>query len=71
MKQDIDPSERSYSMSEMAELTHETQVEIFGWCRCEDNEGNENPYSDCPTGDSDRVEVAEELTTKYTMGVTQ
>ena len=24
-------------------------VEIFGWCSCEDNEGNENPYTDCPT----------------------
>jgi len=51
MKQETDPSQRSYSWGEMADLTHETQVEIFNWCGCEDNEGNENPYSDCPTGD--------------------
>lgn len=37
------------SYSELAELTHETQVGIFNWCSCEDNEGNENPYADCPT----------------------
>ena len=35
------------SWSEVALLTHKTQVERFGWCLCEDNEGNENPYSDC------------------------
>lgn len=45
----VDPSQESYSWSEMAALTHEAQVEIFGWCMCEDNEGNENPYDDCPT----------------------
>jgi hypothetical protein len=37
--------------SDMAELTHATQVEEFGFCLCEDNEGNENPYSDCPKED--------------------
>lgn len=42
------PSQLSYSWREMADLTHKTQVEIFNWCGCEDNEGNENPYSDCP-----------------------
>ena len=36
------------SWSELAELTHKTQVEKFNWCMCEDNEGKENPYSDCP-----------------------
>ena len=51
MKQETDPSQRSYSWGEMADLTHETQVAIFNWCSCEDNEGNENPYSDCPTED--------------------
>jgi hypothetical protein len=45
----IDPSQRSFHQSELAELTHATQVEIFGWCSCEDNKGNENPYTDCPT----------------------
>lgn len=43
-----DKSQGSYYWSELAELTHETQVENFGWCSCEDNEGNENPYADCP-----------------------
>jgi hypothetical protein len=42
-------SERAYYWSELAELTHETQVMEFGWCSCEDNEGRENPYADCPT----------------------
>lgn len=36
------------SWSELAELTHETQVARFNWCMCEDNEGQENPYTDCP-----------------------
>ena len=42
-------SQDSISWSELAELTHETQVDRFNWCSCEDNEGNENPYDDCPT----------------------
>ena len=41
--------EEQLSWSELAELTHETQVAKFNWCMCEDNEGNENPYTDCPT----------------------
>jgi hypothetical protein len=36
------------SWAELAQLTHATQVERFNWCMCEDNEGNENPYNDCP-----------------------
>jgi len=44
-----DPKEESISWGELAELTHATQVEKFNFCTCEDNEGNENPYSDCPT----------------------
>jgi hypothetical protein len=50
----IDQLGGSPSYSDLAELTHETQVELFGWCVCEDNEGNENPYSDCPSDDSER-----------------
>lgn len=42
-------SQESISWAELAELTHATQVERFNFCMCEDNEGNENPYSDCPT----------------------
>jgi hypothetical protein len=40
--------EESISWSELALLTHKTQVEKFNFCLCEDNEGNENPYEDCP-----------------------
>ena len=39
----------SPSYEDMAELTHETQVALFGFCSCEDNEGKDNPYADCPT----------------------
>jgi hypothetical protein len=42
---------RDLSWSELAELTHVTQVEHFNFCLCEDNEGQENPYADCPKGD--------------------
>ena len=38
----------SMSWAEIAELTHATQIERFNFCMCEDNEGNENPYNDCP-----------------------
>jgi hypothetical protein len=38
--------DESISWSELAELTHATQVERFGWCMCEDS-GTFN-YTDCP-----------------------
>ena len=38
----------SISWSELAQLTHVTQVQRFGFCTCEDNKGQENPYEDCP-----------------------
>jgi hypothetical protein len=41
----------SISWGELAELTHQIQVERFQFCMCEDNEGNENPYADCPKGE--------------------
>lgn len=50
----IDQLGGSPSYSDLAELTHETQVELFGFCSCEDNEGNENPYSDCPSDNAER-----------------
>ena len=50
--------EESISWGELAELTHVTQVQRFGFCSCEDNEGNENPYSDCP---EPRVRVLREV----------
>jgi len=40
---------QTMSWLELAELTHATQVERFNFCMCEDNEGQENPYTDCPT----------------------
>lgn len=33
--------------SDLADLTHETQVEMFNFCTCEDPD-YEKPYSDCP-----------------------
>ena len=45
-------TQESMSWSDLAELTHATQVEKFNFCTCEDNEGNENPYSDCPSAEN-------------------
>jgi hypothetical protein len=36
----------SISWGELAELTHATQVERFGWCSCEDS--GTLVYMDCP-----------------------
>lgn len=44
MKRDL--SQKSCSWQEMADLTHATQVEIFNWCSCEEQEYF--PYVDCP-----------------------
>ena len=33
--------------ADLASLTHGTQVETFGWCSCEDCDG-ETPFQDCP-----------------------
>ena len=41
-----DPSQLSYPMGVLAQLTHSTQVEIFNWCGCEEGE---RQYDDCPT----------------------
>lgn len=41
----IDQLGGSPSYEDMAELTHETQVALFGWCACEDSEAT---YEDCP-----------------------
>lgn len=38
--------QESMSWSEVAELTHATQVERFNWCGCEEQE--QFPYNDCP-----------------------
>jgi hypothetical protein len=39
--------DESISWSELAELTHATQVERFGFCTCEDLDPHEYPYVDC------------------------
>lgn len=41
-----DPSQRSFSQSDLLELTHDRQVAIFGFCTCEDGP---QVYDDCPT----------------------
>jgi len=38
--------EKQMSWQDIANLTHETQVEQFGWCSCEEQEYF--PYDDCP-----------------------
>jgi len=42
--------EEAIYWSDLVDLTHATQVEKFNFCTCEDNDGKENPYDDCPTG---------------------
>ena len=41
-----DLSQKSYSWQDMANLNHDTQVETFGWCACEEQE--QFPYDNCP-----------------------
>lgn len=41
-----DTSQLSYSYTDMANLDHERQVLLFGWCKCEEQEVF--PYDDCP-----------------------
>ena len=50
----LDPSQLSYSMGDMADLSHDTQVAIFNWCGCEEGE---RQYGDCPTGATDDCRV--------------
>jgi predicted amidohydrolase len=47
----LDAHERGEQMSwgDLATLTHETQVGIFGFCLCEDTEPIQHPFSDCPS----------------------
>lgn len=35
------------SWGELANLTHETQVQIFGWCPCEDNDKQKARCNHC------------------------
>lgn len=53
VQQDSDPSQRSYSWGEIADLTHATQVATFGWCACEDPSSGHRVYDDCPEWVSD------------------
>ena len=38
----------SISWGELAQLTHATQVERFGWCICEGTDGEGQLAEDCP-----------------------
>jgi hypothetical protein len=40
--------EDSISWEELSQLTHATQVERFGWCICEDTDGEGHLADDCP-----------------------
>lgn len=58
-------SEDSISWSELAELTHTTQLERFGWCICEDPEQGQLA-EDCPSrcelcGRNDRGDLLDGL----------
>jgi hypothetical protein len=39
-------NQEQLSWSELADLTHAKQVEMFNWCSCEEQE--QFPYDDCP-----------------------
>ena len=39
--------QKSISWSELADLTHITQVDRFEWCWCEGLAKDEHPYDDC------------------------
>jgi len=64
-------SEMSISWGELANLTHITQVQQFGFCLCEDNEGGDNPYEDCPTNTSQTEPTINDLLKQLDEGVTQ
>jgi len=41
-------SEGVHYWSDLAQLTHALQVAEFNFCMCEDLDGAEPPFSDCP-----------------------
>jgi len=45
---DEDKGEETISWGELANLTHATQVERFGWCICEGTNGEGQLADDCP-----------------------
>lgn len=58
--------ERTIYWSDLAELTHATQIEQFNFCMCEDNEGQENPYNDCPKSMNTCYECSEDYPSNET-----
>lgn len=38
----------SMSWEEVSQLSHATQVARFGWCICEDTDGEGHLHEDCP-----------------------
>lgn len=53
----LNPSQRSFSYEDLSTLNHERQIAIFGFCSCEDNDYNENPYDDCPKHQEVRIKL--------------
>lgn len=47
-----DKGEEAISWGELANLTHATQVERFGWCICEGTNGEGQLADDCPKEES-------------------
>jgi hypothetical protein len=43
---EVEDTEPTLYWSDLANMTHERQVALFGWCSCEDSEA---PYDDCVT----------------------
>jgi len=41
-------TEAVHYWSDLAQLTHALQVAEFNFCTCEDLDGAEPPYADCP-----------------------
>lgn len=42
---EVGDNEPTLAWADLAHMTHERQVALFGWCACEDSDA---PYDDCP-----------------------
>jgi len=45
---EVEEYDGTISWGELAQLTHKTQVERFGWCICEGTDGEGQLAEDCP-----------------------
>lgn len=48
-------SDKVHFWSDLIELTHAKQVAEFNFCMCEDLDGAEPPYADCPREDKSHL----------------